>query len=251
MKELIDNLKFTWKYLKNTKHYFYLYLIMNLCFIVISLVVPIISAKIIIYLTSNNFYQLFMMSIVIFIIENIRSIVDYFAIKCTQHIYRETMINLQYDLASNILKLENKIIDDNGSGLFIQRLTNDTSRMSDIFNNLATDIGSTITDLGIFIAIFLINKIVFIYLVIMIIILYLIESIRTKKRNENDKIYRKEKEKVSGFIGELVRGSRDIKMLNSEDSFLTELYGKVKKANQTGYDMSDVNRKFRLLGGVY
>jgi ABC-type multidrug transport system fused ATPase/permease subunit len=121
--------------------------------------------------------------------------------------------------------------------------------MSDIFNNLATDIGSTITDLGIFIAIFLINKIVFIYLVIMIIILYLIESIRTKKRNENDKIYRKEKEKVSGFIGELVRGSRDIKMLNSEDSFLTELYGKVKKANQTGYDMSDVNRKFRLLGG--
>ena len=77
-----------------------------------------------------------------------------------------------------MLKLETKTIDENSSGVFIQRLTNDTSKIADIFNVLNMYLGNVITDIGIFVAVFIINKIAFLYLMIMIIIIYFVEKKR-------------------------------------------------------------------------
>lgn len=249
MKELWTNLKFAWVYAKDQKVLLIKYIIANVLNIIISLVVPILSAKIIIHLTENNFYQLILMSVAIFIIENIRNLVNYNARYYAQVIYRETFTKIQTDLGKNILKLENKVIDNNSSGVFIQRLTNDTSRLADIFNVLNIYIANIIIDIGIFGAIFIINKIVFLYLVIITIVLYIIENSRVKLYTEKDKIFRKKNEKVSGFVGEIVRGVRDIKMLNSEESFMRNLKTRIIDLNETRYEMQDSDRKFRLLNG--
>ena len=90
-----------------------------------------------------------------------------------------------------MLMKENKSIDSTGSGLFIQRLTNDTSKLSEIFPMLVDFLTNIITDVGIFAAIFIINKVVFVYIMVMTIILYLVERKRVKLRNENDKKFRK------------------------------------------------------------
>ncbi|MBE6160176.1 MAG: ABC transporter ATP-binding protein [Lactobacillales bacterium] len=249
MKELCSNLKFTWKYAKDLKNILIKYILCNVVSIIISIVVPMISAKIIIALTDNSFEQLIYMAVLIFFIENLRNFIHYFARYYSQVMYRESFIKIQTDLGKNILRLENKIIDENNSGVFIQRLTNDTSRLADIFNVLNMYISNIIMNIGIFGAIFIIDKTVFIYLIIMLIILYIIEHIRTKKFTEEDKIFRKENEKVSGFVGEIVRGARDIKMLNSESSFINELHLKVKALNNKRYDMNTVDRKYSLLRG--
>lgn len=180
-------------------------------------------------------------SILIFFIENVRNLIRYFSRYYAQTIYRETFSKLQIDLGKQILKLENESLDDSGSGVFIQRLSNDTSRLADIFNVLSSYISNIITDIGIFGAVFILNKLVFVYLVIMIVILYIIENIRLKKYIEKDKIFRRKNEKTSGFIGEIVRGARDIKMLNAEDSFITELSHKIVDLNTTRYNMQDVD----------
>jgi len=247
MKEFFKNLKFTWTFAKDQKSKIIKYIICNFAEVIISIVVPILSAKIIISLTSSEFYQLILMSIAIFIIENIRNVVNYFSRYYSQVIYRENFIKIQIALGKEILKLENTCIDDNSSGVFIQRLTNDTSRLADIFFVLNDYLTNIITDVGIFGAIFIINKIIFIYLVIMVIILYIIENTRVTKYNESDKVFRKEQEKVSGFVGELVRGVRDIKMLNSETSFIKELQAKVIDLNKRRYNMQDVDRNYSLL----
>lgn len=249
MKELCSNLKFTWKYAKDLKNILIKYILCNVVSIIISIVVPMISAKIIIALTDNSFEQLIYMAVLIFFIENLRNFIHYFARYYSQVMYRESFIKIQTDLGKNILRLENKIIDENNSGVFIQRLTNDTSRLADIFNVLNMYISNIIMNIGIFGAIFIIDKTVFIYLIIMLIILYIIEHIRTKKFTEEDKIFRKENEKVSGFVGEIVIGARDIKMLNSESSFINELHLKVKALNNKRYDMNTVDRKYSLLRG--
>ena len=249
MKELWKNLKFAWIYAKEQKSLLIKYIIANVLNIIISLVVPILSAKIIIYLTENSFYQLILMSVAIFIIENIRNLVNYNARYYAQVIYRETFTKIQTDLGKNILKLENKVIDNNSSGVFIQRLTNDTSRLADIFNVLNIYIANISIDIGIFGAVFIINKIVFLYLIVITIILYIIENSRVKLYTEKDKIFRKKNEKVSGFVGEIVRGVRDIKMLNSEESFMRNLKSRIIDLNETRYEMQDSDRKFRLLNG--
>lgn len=249
MKEFFSNLKFSYKYVKEQKRYLVEFIICQLLLVVVSVVVPIISANIIIYLTNSLLNQLILLAIVLTVIEMVRNFLSYFARKSMQILFRETYARLQIEIGANILTLTNQTIDDNGSGVFIQRITGDTSRIADIFEYLCSTLASIITDIGIFSAVMIINVYAGIYLIVMMLILYFIENIRTKKRNEADKLLRKEREKASGFISELVRGVRDIKMLYAEDSFMKRFSEIITDLNGMSYKMSATNRNYNLLRG--
>ena len=60
-------------------------------------------------------------------------------------------------------------------------------------------------------------------------------------------VFRKENENVTGFVSEIVRGLRDIKMLHSEDSFSSELHSQVEELNQSRYLMMRVNNRYKCL----
>lgn len=247
MKEFFEYLKFAWKYAKGEKKRIVAYVIFNIISILISVFVPIVSAKIIVSLTEGAFKQVLLMSLVILVVELSRSTSNYFLRLFSQIIYRETFTKIQSDLGKEMLKLETKTIDENSSGIFIQRLTNDTSKIADIFNALNMYLGNIITDIGIFAAVFIINKIAFLYLIVMVVIIYFVEKRRVKIFNEKDKSFRKKNEYVSGFVGELVRGIRDIKMLNAEKSFMKELNAKVIDLNQERYAMSKTDRNYSYI----
>ncbi len=251
MKGFWKNIKFAWKYAKSHKIKLLLYLICNILHICISVFTPIVSAQIIVKLTNNVLIQVLQLSLVLLVAELIRNVIIYFTQYFSQKIYRECFIEIQSDLGREILKLENKCIDNNSSGVFIQRLTNDTSNIADVFNVLNIYLTHILTNVGIFGAVFIINKKVFVFLIFMILIIYLIERRRTTFFNAKDKEYRKKNENVSGFVGELVRGVRDIKMLNAEDSFMKELYSKVTDLNQYRYGMVTTNRNYQFLSASY
>ena len=164
MKEFWNHLKFAWQYTKNLKKQFILYLFCNLLTIVVSLILPIFSARIIIYLTDSMFYQLLGMVIVYTILQILFNFINYFCSYFSQIIYRESFIHIQTELGKEIMKLETSVIDKNGSGVFIQRLTNDTSRLADIFNVLSMYLSRILTNIGIFFAVLIINVWAFLYL---------------------------------------------------------------------------------------
>ena len=244
MKEFFSNLKFVWQYAKDQKAKLIKYILCNFVVVIISVVVPIISANIIIYLTDSMFYQLLMMASVLCLLELLRNMLNYFSRYYSMIIFRESFIKIQTALGKNILRLENKVIDSNSSGVFIQRLTSDTSRLADIFNVLNLYLSRILINIGIFIAVFIINFWAFLYMLIVIVILFLLERKRTNLYNESDKKFRKENEKVSSFVGEIIRGIRDIKMLHAEDSFSKELHKKVEELNLERYEMNAVNRRY-------
>ena len=134
--QIVKNIKLVWKYARDQKSKLIKYILCNLVAVVVSIVVPIISAKIIVYLTDSMFYQLLMMTVVLCGLELSRNLMNYFSRYYSMIIFRESFIKIQTELGQNILKLENRIIDNNSSGVFIQRLTSDTSRLADIFNVL-------------------------------------------------------------------------------------------------------------------
>lgn len=250
MKEFIKNLKFAWNFIRNQKKVLIKFVIINIFTIIISIVVPILSAKIIVSLTNSMFCQLILISILVFIVEQFRNISMYLIDKYSQIIYRESSSKIQLELGKSVLKLENKVIDSHGTGVFIQRITSDTSKLADIFNVLNECLYGIISSIGIFCAVFLINKIIFIYLFILIIILFLLERKRVSKYIEHDEIFRKKNEKVSGFMSEVIRGVRDIKMLNAENSFISSLENQIIDLNKEKYNMSKVNRNYKLLRGL-
>lgn len=251
MKELIYNLKFAWRYAKKQKKLLFIYVLCNLFQIIISVFLPVLSAKIIVSLTDNQLIQVLNIALVLLFVELFRNCVVYLTNYFSQRIYRETFVSVQSDLGYEILKLQNKCIDDNSSGVFIQRLTSDTSNIADVFNVLNIYLTHVLTDIGIFMAIFFINKKVFLFVIVMTFIIYLIESRRVKILNERDKEFRKMNENVSGFVGELVRGVRDIKMLGAEDSFMDELHLRIVDLNKFRYKMMSTNRNYSFIRSTY
>ena len=179
MKEFIANLKLVWRFAKYQKKNIIKTTIWKIIMMIISVVVPLISAKIIVNLTDNKIYQCLMFVVLMFVMENLRNFAIYFSNYFSQVVFRETMVLMQKSLGDAMLKLETKIIDDNGSGVFIQRLTNDVSLLSDEFSSINNYFGNIITNIGIFVAIFVINKWIFLYSVLYTILLYYI----FKKRN--------------------------------------------------------------------
>lgn len=249
MKVFIANLKLVWRFAKYQKKNIIKTTIWKIIIMIISVVVPLISAKIIVNLTDNKIYQCLMFVVLMFVIENLRNFAIYFSNCFSQVVFRETMVLMQKSLGDAMLKLETKVIDDNGSGVFIQRLTNDVSLLSDEFSSINNYFGNIITNIGIFVAIFVINKWIFLYSVLYTILLYYIFKKRNYLYNEKKKIYKKESEITTGFIGELVRGIRDIKMLNSEKSFLNKMEDNVVSLNNSAYDMNTVQRNYTLISG--
>ena len=248
MLELVKNLKFAWRYVKGQKTKLILFAITNVIMAVIGVVLPVLSAKMVVNLTSNELSQLIYISIIIFIIEMIQNIIKFSNDYFIQVIYRETFTNTQKALGTEILKLQNKTLDKNSSGVFIQRLISDTGRLSSIFNNLTINLSNIISNIGILVAVLIINVWAFLFLIFMLFVLIIVRIKESRVYNEKDKEFRKEEEKVSGFTGEVVRGARDIKMLNAENSFLRVMNEKIIMLNQKRYKMMRVIRNYDLLG---
>ena len=248
MSELIRNLKFAWRYTSGQKIKIILFAITSLIISVIGAIIPLLSARMIVNLTSNELRQLIYISIVLLVVQLFRNFMQYLNNYFVQVIYREIFTNTQEALGSEILKLQNKTLDSYSSGVFIQRLIGDTSRLSSVFNMLSVNLATIISNIGVLVAILIINVWFFIYFVIMMFILTFIRIKESRVYNEQDKIFRKEEEGVSGFTGEVVRGARDIKMLNAENSFLKVMNDKIVSLNQTRYKMTKVTRNYDLLG---
>ena len=248
MKEFIQSLKFTWKYAKKEKGRIILFGIANLFNVIFSILIPMIDAKIIIELTANHFERLIFMAICLTINEVLYDLFDFLSRRLSVVVYHHTLEILGMDLGKNILKLENNSLDEHGSGAFIQRMTGDTDKLADVFNHLVSMFSSLVKYIGILIAIFIVNKIVFLFTLIILIIRYLIERARTNRRKKDDEISRKAKDSVSSFTGELVRGARDIKMLNSENDFMKEMNYRIKDFNKKRIRMQNVSWNYRVFG---
>jgi len=244
MQEFKKNIKHVKGYFKGQGFKVALVIILTALIFGLRVVTPIISAKIIVGITNSLFEQVIIIAIVLWGTEVIWNIIWYFQRKIYQKLYTSVFNSIQQDVGKHILRLNNETLDNNSSGVFIQRLTGDTSNIANAVEDFINHISDVFTSVGTLIAMFIVSIPCAIYSVIVLIIGVIISYFRVKIFNEGDRKLRKVNEKTTGFIGELVRGARDIKMLNSEDSFLKELDKKVTYNNIERYKLKMVKTKW-------
>jgi ABC-type multidrug transport system fused ATPase/permease subunit len=247
VKEFKKNIKFVWRYSKSEKKRIIIYFILSLFNIVASIIYPFISAKIIVNLTDNNIEQFIYMGVILLSAALIEETISYFKSKLYEKIFRQIYINIQSNLGAEILKLNNKTLEENGSGMFIQRLVGDTRNISSIFTDLNRYINGIISNIGVMVTYFILSKAIFVFVLIAFTIRLIIEVLRINTYNKNDKEYRKSNDTMTGFTGEIVRGAEDIKMLNGEESFLKELKNKFEKLNIERYKMENTNLSYLIV----
>lgn len=210
---------------------------------IIGIIVPLLTAKQIVYFTSSLWQQLLIVSLVIFAVQAYISFAAmFFTRRNSQYFQRGTMKNLQMKLGKEVLKISQKDFENNSSGMFTQRIINDTEKMANFIGWGGLEhIRHILANVGALFATLIINRQVFLYYLFVSIILTFLYNQKTKQKGKKDKEFRNQTEKVSGLAGELVRGVRDIKMLNAKDSFMTKLDENITNQNKKRFEMSKVN----------
>ena len=247
MKQTFKNIKMVYKYGKEYKNCLIYETIGSLFGIVIGIALPILVANQLVYLTDNNWIQLVIMSLVVLILGLINALKTVIIRKNTQKFTVGVTEKLQKSLSSEILKVSQTDLDSNSSGVFVQRMTRDTDELANMFTVGYGRLVGIISSIGTFISIFIINKYVFIFYLSVSVILTILHLSKSRKINKLDKEKRKQQEKVTGLTTELVRGARDVKMLNAKRGFVNMLNENIQEKNKKYLDMRNVDISYNFI----
>ena len=241
------NVKRTWKYIKEAKLNLIGYGIVSIIEAIISAIIPLLAAKVILNITNGIINQLILSAIVVFFIDLILYAMVYFKGFFYQKIYQKTLISIQKSLTKEILNLEVQEIDKNSSGLFINRLNKDTQYIAGLFMEYAYWLSYIITNVGVLVTIFILNKYLFIYAVITSLIVYFINRKSLAKQYEVQRKLKTIEENKTGLTSELVRGIRDIKILNASNSILKQAYNKIEDATNEQVHIMNIRRLYNYI----
>lgn len=247
IKDSIMYMKKAYKYMENNKKLFVIYVILSILIGIIGAIIPLISAQVVLKIQDELWMQLIVVSLCFVLMKMLSSFVGYLSSKVSRVFYRETYLNLQVEVARSIIDLETMEIDRNSSGVFIDRLSQDTSNIAEVFRTIFKRLNIIITNVGILFAVFAINKVIFVYFVIVLLIIFYFEKMYLVRHFERQKYFKKVREANTGLVSELVRGIRDIKVLNCYPDFESKIYKKLKKANSIQYKMSEMTKRYELL----
>lgn len=255
-KETKKSLKGAWNYLKRTyeyakkdKKYLIFFIIGCIIYGIISVLAPLLAAKQIVALTDETWKQLFLITLAILIIELLRNLDRYCNNYFTNKYFFAVQKNIQLDVAKETLKIDTQTLNNNSSGVFIERIGNDTETLADIFVIIIDYVTFIVSNIGIFISIFFLNKTIFFIYLTFLILLFFSQKYAAKKVQEKQKEAKKKREKASGFVSELVRGAKDIKILNAEESFLKKTEEIAIELGEANYKRNRTRSKFQLLNG--
>ena len=248
-KELKTNLKMSWYFVKEEKLYFILIIFLSLILAGIGFIIPLFSAQLILKLTDGLLKELMVVAIIMFFIEMLRNVVTYFFRKIFELYSIKATTNAQIKMFEETLKIKTSEIENNTTGMFVDRINNDTEEIINTFSHLCSIAINMISNIGVFLAIFVINKYMFLYFVISFIIIVIIETKRTNIYYEKAKKMRLISEKKTGLISEIVRGLQDIKLLDAQSGILKRTRKQLKDINDERIGIVKITSKFQFISG--
>lgn len=227
-KILIRDLKRTWQYIKLAKGNLFGYAAVSIVEAIISVILPIVSAQVILNITSELFTQLLLTGALVLLLQVLIRVMSFFKTVFYKKIFNITIEAIKMDLTRSILNLEVQELDNSSSGLFINRINKDTEDISGVFMEFAYWISYVISNMGVLITIFILNKYIFIFSIFTTLICYVIHRRGVNRRYKIQKELMKLKENVTSLSAEVIRGIRDIKVLNASEAVLSSMNDKIR-----------------------
>lgn len=185
----------------------------------IGIINPIIEANLVTSLTSfkvDDAITLVLILVAITILKQILSYIDNYLY--LMKIQKNVVYNIRKDMINNILEMKTLNYDKTSSGKFIERLNNDPKNIMSVLSGLQFTFFGMITDLFTIFYIFHLSIVVGLVYFLGLLLIYVYE----KKSFSNQEILVKESNKIndktSTVLNELLRGIRDVKILNINHS---------------------------------
>lgn len=244
MKEKFKTIKRSWDYIKPYNTLVIFYLVVGTIFSLISLVPPFIVANMMTSITSGTVNQIMILSFALLGFKLFGTISSYFWDFIYFKIASILVLDIRRDVSTAITNLEIQNFDKNNSGVFIKRMDDDPYHIIRFFDSLSMATSEIIANAGVFIFLFALNIYMGLLMLLSLIPIYYIQKIRVKDRMEQMKIWRKIDEDNQGIFNEMLKGVRDIKVLNLKEPFLNHLLVYLKNFQEKGFNIDSRNRMF-------
>lgn len=241
------NISKIYKYSYGCRKYIFLYFVVSIIVTLVGIVIPVVTSLQLVNLTGGLWDKVVIYSLCLFGLKIFSDFLNLIIGFASQKFSKIVVNKIQLEVGREILKLSLTDIDKHSNGVFIQRLTRDASDISYIFTFGVNSFIGIINGLGVIIIVFLINKWVGLFFIVYLVIGMIIQRIKIRKIDKKDKEFRDQRERTSGFTTELIRGIRDIKMLNAEDSFMKKAEENISELTKRNYDMSYLYRVFSFV----
>lgn len=123
-------------------------------------------------------------------------------------------------VVSSIMNLHTKNFDEYGSGKLVQAITSDTDQLSNVYVSIVDVMTTILAKLAIYVYIFVANFWLGLFCIVEFVAVCLVQHVRLSARIKDRRKVKAEIDKNTGIVVETIRGVRDIKNYNIQQSML-------------------------------
>ena len=207
-------LKKTFRFYKKYMGLFVLMIVFSLLGSGLSVLSPVFEGNMVDQFTKFNvdkiFYYACLSFTVIVLVQTVYTFWYMILIKLNKNVKTD----IKHELITSLTELETQNFDKTNSGVFIARINKDSKELASFYNDIVDCLADILSNIGFVIYIAFLNIYIFLFICIYVIVTFLIENHRIKLWYINKKRWKLADEKVVGAYSELIRGVRDVKVLN-------------------------------------
>lgn len=207
-------LKKTFKFYKRHLGRFVFIIILSLMGSGLSVLIPIFEGNMVAEFTSFNVEKILYYAILTLTVSVLIEIVYTFWRWIIIKLNRNVKMEIKHELVVSLTGLETQNFDKTNSGVFISRINKDANELAGFYNGVVDCFAEIIANVAFVAYIAFLNIWVFAFICVYIVITFIVENHRIRLGFRNRKKWKEADEKVVGAYSELVRGVRDIKVLN-------------------------------------
>ena len=215
---------------------------------IIGFVAPIIEANLITSITSGIVDKVILTAFGFLLVVIIEEVLWYLCLIFRQKKLRtKILFNIRKEIVDNILELKVSNFDKSSTGYFQERVRHDPEIIARVVNAGQRYLTNCITKLGVIIYIMCINWVLGLIYIVGIIIVALIDNYAQNVSKEKNRNLRETDEKVNSILSELIRGIRDIKLLNFKNTIRNNVIEKLNDNNNKNVDRNAYQEKIHAL----
>lgn len=221
------------KFFKDVKYQLLVIALFNIGLGIIGFISPIIEANLITSITNSLINQVVLIALGFLVVKTIEELLWHFGLTFWKKKVRtKILFNIRKELVDNVFELKLSNFDKYSTGTFQERIKNDPQTIARVVNAGQRYLTQCITKLGVIIYVMCINWVLGLIYIAGIIIVALIDNHTQEVSKQKNKITRNSDEKVNSILSEIIRGIRDIKLLNFKNSVKNLIGEELDKNNE-------------------
>jgi len=221
------------KFFKNVKYQLIVIAIFYIVLGTIGFISPIIEANLITSITDALINKVIIIALGFLVIKIAEDLLWHFTLMFwKKNVRTKILFNIRKELVDNVFELKLSNFDKYSTGTFQERIKNDPQIIARVVNAGQRYLMQCIAKIGVIIYVMSINWVLGLIYIGGVIIVTLIDNHTQEVSKVKNKITRNSDEKVNSILSEIIRGIRDIKLLNFKNSIKNIIGSELDKNNE-------------------